>query len=109
MSHERCFRDSVKNHTRAALQTFFGLDALAARVTHRLEAMGKVHGSLARAGKVRTRYSSRSMRRARRAFGAARRARRGIVALGLRTAAIDDARGDRRAASLRTRERGESR
>ena len=28
------------------------------------------------------------MRRARRAFGAARRARRGIVALGLRTAAI---------------------
>jgi hypothetical protein len=48
------------------------------------------------------------MRRARRAFGAARRARRGIVALGLRTAAIDDARGDRRAASLRTRERGES-
>jgi hypothetical protein len=27
MSHERCFRDSVKNHTRAALQTFFGLDA----------------------------------------------------------------------------------
>jgi hypothetical protein len=49
------------------------------------------------------------MRRARRAFGAARRARRGIVALGLRTAAIDDARGDRRAASRRTRERGESR
>lgn len=49
------------------------------------------------------------MRRARRAFGAARRARRGIVALGLRTAAIDDARGDRRAASLRTREGGESR
>lgn len=52
MSHERCFRDSVKNHTRAALQTFFGLDA-PRRVTHRLEAMGKVHGSLARAGKVR--------------------------------------------------------
>ena len=45
------------------------------------------------------------MRRARRAFGAARRARRGIVALGLRTAAIDDARGDRRVASRRARER----
>jgi hypothetical protein len=34
MSHERCFRDSVKNHTRAALQTFFALDAPSSRASH---------------------------------------------------------------------------